>query len=121
MSTVPRPRKNERLLRHPVPASDAAVLKALRAIPGVGPSIARDLYALGIRSVDDLCGQNPQTLYDRSNRIAGAVQDRCLLYVYRCAVYFAETKKPAAEKLKWWNWMDAPKAAKPRTARSKSR
>ncbi|MGH8461193.1 MAG: helix-hairpin-helix domain-containing protein [Stenotrophobium sp.] len=103
-----RTRKNERLLRHPVPAADAAVLKALQVIPGVGPSIARDLYALGVRRVDGLCGQDAQQLYDRSNRIAGQVQDRCLLYVYRCAVYFAETKRPDAEKLKWWNWMDAP-------------
>jgi hypothetical protein len=85
----------------------ARALKALRVIPGVGPSIARDLYALGLRSVEDLRGQNPQKLYDRSNRIAGAVQDRCLLYVFRCAVYFAETRKPDAEKLKWWNWKDA--------------
>jgi hypothetical protein len=107
VSAQPRPRKNERLLRHPVPALDTAVLKALRVIPGVGPSIARDLYALGLRRVEDLRGQDPQKLYDRSNRIAGAVQDRCLLYVFRCAVYFAETKKPDAEKLKWWNWKDA--------------
>lgn len=121
MSTAPRPRKNERLLRHPVPAADVEVLKVLRVIPGVGPSIARDLYALGIRSVDDLCGQDPQTLYDRSNRIAGTVQDRCLLYVYRCAVYFAETRKPDAEKLKWWNWMDAASTAKPRAVRSKAK
>lgn len=115
MSAQPRPRKSERLLRHPVPASDAAVLKALRAIPGVGPSIARDLHALGMRRVEDLRGQDPQQLYDRSNRIAGVVQDRCLLYVYRCAVYFAETEKPDAEKLKWWHWMDAPKKAASRS------
>ena len=103
-----RPRKNEKLLRHPVPAVDVPVLKTLQAIPGVGPSIARDLYALGIRRIDDLRGQDAQKLYDRSNRIAGAVQDRCLLYVFRCAVYFAESAKPDAEKLKWWNWKDVP-------------
>ena len=118
MSASPRPRKDQRLLRHVVPPSDAAVLKALRVIPGVGPSIARDLYALGVRRVEDLRGSDPQALYDRSNRIAGAVQDRCLLYVYRCAVYFAETKKPDAEKLKWWNWMDASRKA---AARSRAR
>jgi hypothetical protein len=34
------------------------------------------------------------------------VQDRCLLYVFRGAVYFAETDedKREREKLKWWNW-----------------
>jgi hypothetical protein len=24
----------------------------------------------------------------------------------RCAVYFAKTKNPDPEKLKWWNWKD---------------
>lgn len=108
MSGATRPRKNEKLRRHPVAAADRPVLKALQVIPGVGPSIARDLYALGIRRVEDLRGCDPQALYDRSNRIAGTVQDRCLLYVYRCAVYFAQAKKPDAEKLKWWHWKDAP-------------
>ena len=37
---------------------------------------------------------------------AGMVQDRCLLYVFRCAVYFAETPKPQPKKLLWWNWKD---------------
>ena len=33
-------------------------------------------------------------------------QDRCLLYVFRCAVYFAERKRHDPELLKWWNWKD---------------
>ncbi|WP_177734368.1 MULTISPECIES: helix-hairpin-helix domain-containing protein [Flavobacterium] len=34
--------------------------------------------------------------------------ERCLLYVFRCAVYFAETpmNRQDSEKLKWWNWKD---------------
>lgn len=82
------------------------MIKALTTIPGVGKSIAMDLYHIGIRQVNDLTGKDPQTLYDQSNRFAGCVQDRCLLYVFRCAVYFAETPadKRDSEKLKWWNW-----------------
>jgi hypothetical protein len=85
------------------------VTKELMTIPGVGKSIANDLVQIGIKSVRDLKGKSPQALYDKSNRVAGCVQDRCLLYVFRCAVYFAETpeKKRDAEKLKWWNWKDA--------------
>ena len=98
---------SQALLRHAVPARDAGVLKTLQTTPGVGPSIARDLYALGMRGVRDLKGQDPQKLYERSNRIAGATQDRCLLYVFRCAVYYAETPNPQAAKLKWWNWKDS--------------
>lgn len=81
-------------------------LKDLQSIPGVGPSIAEDLYNIGIQSVKDLKQQNPEDLYKRSNMFEGAVQDRCLLYVFRCAVYFASTKHPKPEKLKWWNWKD---------------
>jgi len=81
-------------------------IHALREIPGVGKSIANDLWNIGVRSVADLRGGDPETLYELSNRYAGTVQDRCLLYVFRCAVYYANTekKKRNPEKLKWWNW-----------------
>lgn len=75
-------------------------------IPGVGKSIAQDLINIGITSVRDLKNRDPQELYDLSNKFAGVIQDRCLLYVFRCAVYFASNKKHDPEKLKWWNWQD---------------
>jgi hypothetical protein len=85
-----------------------AIIKNLMEIPGVGKSIARDLLSIGIRKVDDLKNKDPEVLYDLSNRYAGTTQDRCLLYVFRCAVYYASTKKEKqkSEKLKWWNWKD---------------
>jgi hypothetical protein len=82
-------------------------LKELQRIPGVGPSIARDLMELGFSRVTELRGRDPEKLYARSNRLRGQQQDRCLLYVFRCAVYFAEETKPDPERLKWWNWSDA--------------
>jgi Pathogenicity locus len=83
-------------------------IRALTAIPGVGKSIAKDLWNIGICEISDLSGQDPEILFDRSNKYAGTIQDRCLLYVFRCAVYFAETTKLEQEpdKLKWWNWKD---------------
>lgn len=36
----------------------------------------------------------------------GFQEDRCQLYVFRSAVYFAEHEEPEAEKLKWWYWKD---------------
>ena len=85
-------------------------------IPVVGKSIARDLQNIGIMSVEELKGKDPARLYELSNRFAGCVQDRCLLYVFRCAVYFAETPpgKRDPEKLKWWNWKDMQPAPKKR-------
>jgi len=81
-------------------------LNELTSIPGVGKSIARDLWNLGIRSVDDLKGRSPEKLYEQSNDLVGTVQDRCLLYVFRCAVYYAETVpgQREKEKLNWWYW-----------------
>lgn len=77
----------------------------LRTIPGVGPSIAEDLRRIGIGEVVDLVGRDPEELFDESNAKRGAVQDRCLLYTFRCAVYFAEGGREP-ERLKWWNWKD---------------
>jgi len=83
-------------------------IKELTIIPGVGKSLATDLWNIGITSIADLKGQNPSKLYDLSNEFAGTVQDRCVLYVFKCAVYFADTPKDEheSEKLKWWNWKD---------------
>lgn len=78
----------------------------LQRIPGVGPSIARDLRGLGIRRVADLRGRDPEALYRRINEQRGERQDPCLLYVFRCAVYFASTARPDPERLKWWWWKD---------------
>jgi nucleotidyltransferase/DNA polymerase involved in DNA repair len=80
--------------------------ESLLHIPGVGKSIARDLNNIGIYKISDLKGHDPHQLYDQSNNYAGCIQDRCLLYVFRLAVYYAETPndKREVEKLKWWNW-----------------
>jgi predicted RecB family nuclease len=78
----------------------------LQRVPGVGPSVAEDLRGIGIKRIADLKGKDPERLYAQSNAKRGVVQDRCLLYVFRCAVYFAETPRPNPEKLNWWAWKD---------------
>lgn len=83
-----------------------AALKDLQRIPGVGPSIAQDLYEQGWRRVDELKTADPQALYERQCELQGGHVDRCWLYVARCAVYFAQSPRPEPEKLKWWNWKD---------------
>jgi nucleotidyltransferase/DNA polymerase involved in DNA repair len=75
-------------------------INELQTIPGVGKSIAEDLRNIGIQAVLDLKGKDPEKLYAMSNHFEGKIQDRCLLYVFREAVYFAENKKPDPEKLK---------------------
>jgi hypothetical protein len=78
----------------------------LQTIPGIGPSIAADLRGLGITDPTKLRGRDPERLYARSNARKGVTQDRCLLYAFRCAVYFANTSRHQPELLKWWNWSD---------------
>lgn len=83
-----------------------ATQKDLQEIPGVGPSIAKDLYDLGIRTVSDLKGKKPEKMYFDLCRKRGQHIDRCMLYVFRCAVYYASHKKHSPAKLLWWNWKD---------------
>ncbi|APV50206.1 Pathogenicity locus [Betaproteobacteria bacterium GR16-43] len=78
----------------------------LQVIPGVGPSLAADLESLGITRVAQLKRANPQVLYDRLCEKTKSHQDRCVLYVFRCAVYYASNPVHEPEKLQWWNWKD---------------
>ena len=84
----------------------AAAIKELKIIPGVGDSIASYLFEMDVHHVSDLVGKDPEALYTRFCVMQGLKIDRCLLYVFRCAVYFAETADPDPGKLKWWNWKD---------------
>lgn len=93
-------------------ANKEAILADLQRIPGVGPSIAGDLWLLGVRSVAELRGKDPAILYASLCDMSNARVDRCVLYVFRCAVYFASTDLPDPELLKWWNWSDTHLAAK---------
>jgi len=79
----------------------------LQTIPGVGRRIARDLIDLGYHSTADIRGEDPQQMYERLCELRAARIDRCMLYVFRCAVYFAGNTVHDPAKLKWWNWKDA--------------
>ena len=82
----------------------------LMKIPGVGTSLARDLRDLGFQQVEDLRGADPQKMYDDLCAKTGVRVDRCVLYVFRCATYFAATENPDPDLLKWWNWKDPRRA-----------
>jgi hypothetical protein len=79
----------------------------LTRLPGVGFSIANDLRELGYRSVEELRGANPEEIYEGLCDRKGVRVDRCVLYVFRCATYFAETSNPDPRLLQWWNWKDS--------------
>ncbi|MBS7020884.1 MAG: TfoX/Sxy family DNA transformation protein [Firmicutes bacterium] len=75
-------------------------------IPNVGIQIKKDLLSIGITCVEDLVSKNPEQLYQEVCHKKGYQEDRCLLYVFRMAVYYAEHQTYEDEKLKWWYWKD---------------
>ena len=89
------PNKNER-----------PVVNDLKKIPGIGENMQRHLEDIGIHCIADLKGKDPEELYHLDCLKKGFQDDRCVLYVFRCAVYFAEHSERDPEKLKWWYWKD---------------
>lgn len=75
-------------------------------VPGVGIKTACDLWALGIREPAGLVGQDPEELYQRLCEQQGCSVDRCMLYVFRCAVYYVSRDEHDPGLLRWWNWKD---------------
>ena len=96
---------------------EQSALRELQEIPGIGPSLARDLLDLGYCRVDQLRGADPARMYERLMALRGEHVDRCVLYVFRCAVYYAGRKRHDPELLKWWSWKDGgavPRRSAPR-------
>ena len=82
------------------------IKQSLQLIPGVGPKLAQKFHDIGIKRISDLKGKKPEELYSQMCAKQGIQIDRCVLYVCRSSVYFAETENPDPEKLKWWYWKD---------------
>ena len=80
---------------------------ALKDLPNVGPAIAADLRALGIRRPSQLKGRNPYALYERLNRVTGTRHDPCVLDTFIAAVRFVDggPAKP------WWAYTTERKRA----------
>ena len=76
----------------------------LQNIPGVGPSLEKDLTDLGYSRVSQLRGSDPDQMYEKLCTLRKGHIDRCVLYVFRCAVYYASNSVHDPDLLKWWNW-----------------
>lgn len=82
------------------------VLQEFQTIPGIGKACSFDLWNIGLRSINDLKDNNPAVLYNRLNTWSGVTHDICILYTFRCAVYYASEKNHETKKLNWWHWKD---------------
>jgi hypothetical protein len=74
-------------------------------IPGIGKTISANLGRIGITQVEDFIDTDPELLYEEWCMAArnSSDTDRCVLYLFREAVYYANGGRDP-EKLKWWNW-----------------
>ena len=86
--------------------SKANLMNDLKKIPGVGDRISIDFQRIGIHKTSDLEDRDPEELYQLLCDQKGTRIDRCMLYVLRCAVYYATAEPHDSELLKWWNWKD---------------
>ncbi len=79
----------------------------LRRIPTIGANMEEQLIRLGYSTLDSLIGQDPEEMYRRDTVLHGGSLDRCVLYVYRLAVYYAENRDHLDPDLcRWWAWKD---------------
>jgi hypothetical protein len=79
----------------------------LRALPNVGPEIARKLIRLGIGRPGDLRGQDPEQLFRRLCELDGRRHDPCLLDTFVAVIDHAN----GAPARPWWYYSRQRKAS----------
>ena len=79
-------------------ATRASQVQKFTDIPNIGPRMAKDFNALGLKTPEALRGKDAHALYQRMCRITGTRQDPCVLDTYIAAIAFMEgsAAKP------WW-------------------
>jgi hypothetical protein len=81
-------------------------LRALTALPNVGPAVARKLRRLGVTRPEALRGRDAEELFERLCALDGRRHDPCLLDTFVAAVSFANGG-PARP---WWEFSRERKA-----------
>jgi len=70
----------------------------MRALPNIGPAMARTLIRLGVEQAADLRGRDPEQLYLRLCEFDGRRHDPCVLDTFTAAVDYAN----GAPARPWW-------------------
>jgi replicative superfamily II helicase len=86
--------------------SSAQIIRELKKIPYIGQKSAEQLFAVGIRNLDDIKKNKPEKIYEALLKLENTHLDKIMLYVLRCAQYFLKNKNPDPKLLKWWSWKD---------------
>jgi len=61
-------------------------IERLQSLRNIGPVIAARLYAIGVKTPEQLKRADPEELYGKLKMRAGGKLDRCVLYVLQGAV-----------------------------------
>ena len=76
-------------------------------IPGIGKNMAQHLINAGYPVIASLKGQDPEEVYLKDCAYQGCPVDRCALYAYRLAVWYADNDGILPpDKQNWWDWKD---------------
>ncbi len=78
--------------------------RRLEDLESVGKETVRDFAVLGIRSVQELKGKDPKTMYLSLCEMTEVTHDICVLDVFRCAVAQANNPRLPKTQRKWWYW-----------------
>ena len=84
--------------------------RGLADLVSIGPAMLRDFEVLGIRRVEQLARQKPESLYEKLCRLTGQSQDICVLDVFSAAVAQARNPRLPAAQCQWWYWSRKRKA-----------
>ena len=72
----------------------------LLTLKNVGPATVQDLALLGITTIDQLKGQNPDQLFKRLQHITGHQQNPCVWDIFAAIIYQAQT----GQAVDWWHF-----------------
>ncbi len=80
--------------------TDSKKVQKFEEIPNVGPRIAHDFRALGLKKPIDLVKQDPLKMYTKLQKITNSKQDPCVLDTFMAAVDFMN----GAPAKVWWHY-----------------
>jgi hypothetical protein len=87
-------------------AASARDCTALEQLPNIGPAMAADLRAIGIRHPQELASRDAYALYRALCKHTGMRQDPCVLDTFMAATHFMRGAAPAP----WWAYTAQRKA-----------
>lgn len=90
----------------PSKARHAGECEVLEQLPNIGPSLAADLWLLGVNHPGELATRDAYQLYQSLCAITGRRQDPCVLDTFLAAVDFMR----GAQARPWWAYTAGRKA-----------